>query len=104
MARQRLLIRRLTWYGTPRAAGHGNGVSKIALALAAAVFAFGGCSSPRMGDRDASLPGACQFMECVCAADDAAFWQEAETKPIVWLENGHASCPAGFGLKRVIKK
>ena len=43
-------------------------------------------------------------MECVCAADDAAFWQEAETKPIVWLENGHASCPAGFGLKRVIKK
>lgn len=67
------------------------------------VAAIAGCSSPQIGDRDASLPGACQFMNCVCAADDAAFWQEAETTPIVWLNNGQASCSAGFGLRRVAK-
>lgn len=73
-------------------------------AVIAAAIALAGCSAPKTGDSEASLPGACQFMECVCAANDAAFWQEAETRPIVWLDNGQASCPAGFGLKRTVKK
>lgn len=76
----------------------------FALTAFAAVLATAGCSSPRIGDNAPSLPGACQFMDCVCKADDAAFWQEGETKPIVWLENGQASCPTGFSLKRTVKK
>ncbi len=73
-------------------------VGRTTLLLGLAL-ALGGCAAaggPRLDD----LGGACQILSCVCAARDTPFWQEPSTTPILWKENGDASCPEGYELRK----
>jgi hypothetical protein len=67
--------------------------SVVVIGAAVLVAAACGTRAPK-----APLAHVCQFCKCVCADEQALFWQLAETRPIVWLANGDASCPDGFRL------
>jgi hypothetical protein len=74
-------------------------VTAVTAAVAALASLMGGCAGPSL-DPGQALAGACQFKPCVCADEDAPFWQVPDTAEIVWGADGRPSCPPGFALQR----
>lgn len=52
-------------------------------------------------DIDTSPRIACKVVQCECVAPSQSIFSKAETTELTWEENGDASCPPGFTLKRI---
>ena len=69
-------------------------------AITGTALVLSACATPERSTGD-PLSGICQFEPCVCANEDAPFWQVPETAPIIWSQSrGAPACPRGFELKR----
>jgi hypothetical protein len=79
------------------------GVRWLSIALASVTALLAACGTPATNPQR-SLAGACQFEACTCADNSAAFWQKPATRPVIWREQGMASCPEGFHLQRTAGK
>ena len=61
------------------------------LPLLLALGLLAGCSDAP-AESPAALAGACQFSKCDCKA------RRGPAVPVVWQQDGTASCPAGYTL------
>lgn len=68
-------------------------VTILAAALLAPVLSA--CVPPPGPDQQAKLAGACQTLNCYCAVERDAVWEEARARAVLFREDGTAYCRPG---------
>jgi hypothetical protein len=66
--------------------------------LSAIVLGVLGACSAAAEKEAANLSLACQFSRCDCVSNSFLFF---DTQPVVWKQDGTASCPVDYHLRRL---